>query len=124
MSYVASDGEVAEFNKFRFEFDQVDVKRGPDRFKRGYHEVCLNGYNPRTLEDLSESLEENGYRLMAADPFSLTYYSPDGKTKIYLDEESHIRSEMCRITVIRGGLTEGELPVAEQEVIAFFYDLE
>ena len=124
MSYAATDEEVAELKKFRLDFDGVDVKKGPDRFRMGYHEVCLKGYNSRTLEDLSESLEEDGYRLMRGGPFNLTYCSPDGKTKIYLDEESIVRSEMCRITVLKGGLTEGQLPVAEQEVIAFFCDLE
>jgi len=124
MSYTAIDEEVAKLKKFKFDFDGVDVERKPDRFRMGYHEIHLQGYNCRTLDNLSESLEESGYRLVNGSPLSLTYCSPDSKTKIYLDEESIVRSEMCRITVLRGGLTEGELPVAEQEVIALFYDLE
>ncbi len=124
MSYAVADDKVAELKKFRLDFDGVDVQKRPDRFRRGYHELHLIGYNPRTPEDLSESLEENGYRLMGASPFSLSYCSPDGRTEIYLDEDSVVRSQMCKITVLRGGLTEGELPVAEQEIIALFYDLE
>jgi hypothetical protein len=124
MSYVATDEEATGLKKLGLDFDGVDVKRGPDRSRMGYHEVHLEGYNSRTLEDLSESLEKNGYRLMKANPFSLTYCSPDGKTRIDLDEEPIARSEMCRITVLKGGLTEGQLPVAEQELISLFYDLE
>lgn len=123
MSYIVADEEATELNEFCFDFGHVDVKRGPDRFRSGYQEVCLKGYNSRTLWDLSESLEKNDYRLMNADPFGLTYYSPDSETKIYLNEDPIVRSEMCVLTVLRGGLTESQLPVAEQEVIALFYEL-
>ena len=129
MSYIATDEEAAELNKFSFSFDradnlnQVDVKMGPDRFRMGYHEVCLKGYNFGTIWELAESLEENSYRLVDAEATGLTYYSPDGKTEVYLDEVSDGSNEMCRIMILRGELTEGKLPMAKQGVRALFYDL-
>ena len=123
MSYVATDEETAGLKKLRLDFDGVDVKRGPDRFRMGYHKVCLEGYNSRTLEDLSESLEGKGCRIVDAEAGGLTYYSPDGKIEVYLDEVTNIRNKMCRIMILRGELTEGELPVAEWKVRALFYDL-
>jgi len=129
MSYIASDEQVADSNKFSFRFDeaedfrQVDVKRGQDRFRQDYHEVCLTGYRHQRPWDLADWLEENSYRLVDAEATGLTYYSPDGKTEVYLDEASNVRNEMCRLMILRGELTEGELPTAEQEVRALFYDL-
>ena len=41
-----------------------------------------------------------------------------------LEEESGVRSEYRIMTILRGGLTEDELPVAQQEVISFFYGFE
>jgi hypothetical protein len=123
MSYAATDEEIAELNKFRFDLDRLDMKRGLDRFRTGYHEVCLKGYNSRLLWDLAESLEQNGYRLVDAEAGGLTYYSPDGKTEVYLDEVSNAIGGACRIMILRGELTEGELPMAEQQLRALFYDL-
>ena len=124
MPYTGANQKVAEHNKFSFSFDkegnfnEVDVKKGTDRFRRGYHEVCLKSYDWRTVWDLAVSLEENGYRLVDAEETGLTYYSPDGKTEIYLDDVSNAGDEMRRIIILRGELTKGELPQAEQEVKA------
>jgi hypothetical protein len=129
MSYIATTEEVKDFGKFSFSFDEednfneVDVKRGPDRFRMDYQEVSLKGHNFRSMWDLVESLEDKGYRLVDAEETGLTYYSPDGKTEIYLDEVLNSGNEMCRIMILLGGLTEGELPQAEQEVKALFYGL-
>ncbi|MBW2321134.1 MAG: hypothetical protein JRF31_09900 [Deltaproteobacteria bacterium] len=124
MAYVAAVDEEIAANNFGFELDGVDIKRGPDRFRKGSHEVCLKGYNSRRLDDMAETLEANGYRYSVGDRFGLTYYSPDVKTRIQLQDDSIVRSEWSVITVIKGGLMEEELPVAEQEVISLFYDLE
>jgi len=113
MSYAAVDEEAGPFNKFRSELDEVDVKRGPDKFRKGFYEICLTGYNSHTLDDMAESLEENGYRFIDGDPFGLTYCSPDGKIRIDMKDDSVVRSEWSIVTIIRGGLTEDELPVAE-----------
>ena len=128
MSYIATDKKVAELG-FSFSFDEddkfskVDIKKGPDRFRMGYHEVCLEGYHYRSLWDLPESLEEHDYRLVDAEATGLTYYSPDGKTEVYLDEVSNVRDGICRIMILRGELTEGELPETEEEIRTLFYDL-
>ena len=124
MTHLITDDKVEGFSRFRCDADHVDVKRGSDRFRNGYHEICLKGYNSRSMEDLAETLQEDGYRLMKGDRFSLTYGAPDGRTRINLEEESDVRSEYRMMTILRGGLTEDELPVAEQEVISFFYDFE
>jgi hypothetical protein len=129
MPYIATTEEFTDIDKFSFCFDEednfseVDVKRGPDRFRMGYQEVCLKGYNIRSMWDLAESLEGKGHRLVDAEETGLTYYSPDGKTEIYLDEVLNSGNEMCRIMILLGELTEGELPQAEQEVKALFYGL-
>jgi hypothetical protein len=128
MSYIATDEKVAEFG-FSFSFDEddkfnkVDTKKGPDRFRMGYHEICLEGYNYRSLWDLTESLEEHDYRLVDAEATGLTYYSPDGKTEVYLDELLDAPDEACRVMILRGELMQDELPGAEQEVRALFYGL-
>jgi len=129
MSYKATTEEVTEFGKFSFSFDEeenfndVHVKRGPDRFRMGYQEVCLRGHNVRSMWDLAESLEGKGYRLVDAEETGLTYYSPDGKTEIYLDEVLNAGDEMCRIMILRGELTEDKLPDAEDELKTLFYEL-
>lgn len=123
MPYVATDQKVEELNKFRLGLTPVDVKRGSDRFRMGYHEVCLEGYNSRSLWDLAESLEENGYRLVDAEAGGLTYYSPDGKTEIYLDEVANAGDPMCRVMMLRGELSEGALPLIEQQLKALYHDL-
>jgi len=129
MSYIATTEEVTEFGKFSFSFDEednfneVDVKRGPDRFRMGYQEVCLKGHNVRSMWDLAESLEEHGYRLVDAEATGLTYYSPDGKTEVYLDEVLNAEDEVRRVMILRGELTEGVLPRVEGEVRALFYGL-
>ncbi len=128
MSYIGADKEVAEFG-FGFSFKQedkykkVDVKRGQDRFRMGYQEVCLEGFNYRSLWDLAESLEEHGYHLVDAEATGLTYYSRDGKTEVYIDEVLDAEDEVCRIKILRGELMEDELPEAEQKVKALFYGL-
>ena len=56
MSYVVADEEVAEL-EFGFglslndedKFEKVDVRRGSDRWRMGYQEVCLEGHNYRPL---------------------------------------------------------------------------
>lgn len=123
MPYVATDQEVEEFNRIRLGLDRADVKRGPDRFRMGYHEVRLEGYNCRSLYDLAETLEEKGYRLVDAEAGGLTYYSPDGKTEVYLDQVANAREPVCRIMMLRGELTEGALPLIEQQLRALYYDL-
>lgn len=129
MSYIATSEEVTEFGKFSFSFDEednfdkIDVKKGPDRFRMGYQEVCLKGYNVHSIWDLAESLEGKGYRLVDAEETGLTYYSPDGKTEIYLDEELDAGDEKCRIMILRGELTENKLPDTEDELKALFYEL-
>ncbi len=129
MSYLATTEEVTELGKFSFSFDEednfneVDVKKGPDRFRMGYQEVCLKGHNARSMWDLAESLEGKGYRLVDAEETGLTYYSPDGKTEIYLDEELNAGNEMCRIMILRGELTEDILSDAEDDLKALFYEL-
>ena len=128
MSYIATDEKLVEFG-FSFSFDEddkfekIDIKKGPDRFRTGYHEVCLEGYNYRSLWDLAESLEEHDYRLVDVEATGLTYYSPDGKTEVYLDEVSNVRDKICRIMILRGKLMEDEFPEADQKVKALFYDL-
>ncbi len=129
MSYIATTDEVTEFGKFSFSFDEennfneLDVKKGPDRFRMGYKEVSLNGHNARSMWDLAESLEGKGYRLVDAEETGLTYYSADGKTEIYLDEELNAGNEMCKIMILRGELTENRLPDAEDELKTLFYEL-
>ena len=129
MSYIATTEEVADFGKFSFSFDEednfneLDVKKGPDRFRMDYQEVCLKGHNARSMWNLAESLEDKGYRLVDAEETGLTYYSADGKTEIYLDEEPNVGNEMSRIMILRGELTEDKLPDAEDELKALFYEL-
>jgi len=129
MSYIATTEGVTDFCKFSFSFNEednfneVDVKRGPDRFRMGYQEVCLKGHNIRSMWDLAESLEGKGYRLVDAEETGLTYYSPDGKTEIYLDEVLDVGNEMCRIMLLRGELTEDKLPDAENELKTLLYEL-
>ena len=129
MSYIATTEEIADFGKFSFSFDEednfneLDVKKGPDRFRMGYQEVCLKGHNVRSMWNLAESLEDKGYRLVDAEETGLTYYSADGKTEIYLDEEPNVGNEMSRIMILRGELTEDKLPDAEDELKALFYEL-
>ena len=124
MTHVTTDDKVEGFSRFRFDLDHVDMKKGPDRFRNGYHEICLKGYNSRSMENLAEWFHQNGYIPMDSNRFSLTYHSPDGKARINLAEESVTRSEYRIMTILRGGLIEDDLPVAEQEVISLFYDLE
>lgn len=112
MPYVATDQEIEKFNKFRLGLDRVDVETGPDRFRMGYHEVCLEAYNSRSLYDLAESLEENGFRLADGEAGGLTYCSPDGKTEVYLDEILNPRVPMCRVMMLRGELRDGSLPLS------------
>lgn len=129
MSYIATTEEVTEFGKFSFSFDEednfneLDVKKGPDRFRMGYQEVCLKGHNAHSIWDLAESLEGKGYRLVDAEETGLTYYSSDAKTEIYLDQVLNAGNEMCRIMILRGELTEDELPEVEQKVRALFCGL-
>jgi hypothetical protein len=72
---------------------------------------------------LAESLEENGYRLVDAEAGGLTYYSSDGKTEVYLDEVPNARDSMCRVMMLRGELSEGALPLTEQQLRALYRDL-
>ncbi len=129
MSYIAISENVAELGKFSFSFDEednfseMDVKKGPDRFRMGYQEVCLKGHNVRSMWDLAESLEGKGYRLVDAEETGLTYYSPDAKTEIYLDEVRNVGNEMCRIMILRGELTDDKLSDAEDELKTLFYEL-
>ena len=129
MPYITTSEEVADFGKFSFSFDkednfnEVDVKKGPDRFRMDYQEVCLKGYNVHSIWDLAESLEGKGYRLVDAEETGLTYYSPDAKTEIYLDEELNAGNEMCRIMILRGELTEDKLQDVEDELKTLFYEL-
>ena len=123
MPYTATDQEVEEFNKFRLGFNEVDVKTGPDRFRMGYHEVCLEAFNSRSMYELAESLEDNGFRLVDGEAGGLTYYSPDGKTEIYLDEVPNARDPMCRVMILRGELSEGTLPLTEQQLRALYSEL-
>jgi len=129
MSYIAILEEATEFGKFSFSFNEednfneVDVKRGPDRFRMGYQEVCLKAHNIRSMWDLAESLDDKGYRLVDAEETGLTYYSPDGKTEIYLDEALNAGDETCRIMILKGELTEDKLPGAEDELKTLFYEL-
>ena len=70
MPYIATTEKVADFGKFSFSFDEednlneVDVKRGPDRFRMDYQKVCLKSHNAHSMWDLAESLEGKGYRLV------------------------------------------------------------
>ena len=129
MSYIATTDEVTEFGKFSFSFDEednfnkVDVKKGPDRFRMGYQEVCLKGHNAHSMWDLAESLEGKGYRLVDAEETGLTYYSLDRKTEIYLDEVLNAGNEMSKIMILRGELTEDKLPDVEDELKTLFYEL-
>jgi hypothetical protein len=129
MSYIATGEEVTELGKFGFSLDedesfsQVDVKTGADRFRMGYQEVCLRGQNPGSMWDLADSLEGRGYRLVDAEATGLTYYSPDGKTEIYLDTTPKSEDEMCWIMILRGELAEDDLPTAEDELRTLFYEL-
>ena len=50
MAYIVADEEVAEFEfgfglslKDEDKIEKVDVKKGPDRWRMGYQEVCLEG---------------------------------------------------------------------------------
>ena len=122
MPYVATDQEVEELKKVRLGLDQVDVKTGPDRFRMGYHEVCLEAFDSRSLYDLAGSLEENGFRLVDCEAGGLTYYSPDSKTEVYLDELPNARDPMCRVMMLRGELSEGALPLTEQQLRALYHD--
>ena len=115
MVYIVADEEVSEL-EFGFGFS-------PDRWRMGYQEVCLEGHNYRPLWDLAESLEKNGYRLVDAEETGLTYYSSDGKTEVYIDEVLDTEDEMCRIRILRGELTEDELPEVEGEVSALFDEM-
>ena len=124
MPYIATGEEVTEFGKFSFSFNneddfkEVDVKRGPDRSRMGYQEVCLKAHNLRSMWDLAESVEDKGYRLVDAEETGLTYYSPDGKTEIYLDEVLDAGNEMSRVMILRGELTGDKLPDTEDELKA------
>jgi len=129
MSYVPTSEKGEEFGQFSFSldeennFNEVNVKRRPDRFRIGYQEVCLKGQNAHSMWDLAESLEGKGYRLVDAEQTGLTYYSPDGRTEIYLDEVLNAGNEMCRIMILRGELAEDKLPDAEVELRTIFYEL-
>ena len=130
MSYVVADEEVAEVEfgfglrlKDEDKFEKVDVKKGPDRWRMGYQEVCLEGHNYRPLWDLAGPLEKNGYRLVDAEETGLTYYSRDGKTEVYIDEVLNTEDEVCRIRILRGELMEDELPGVEGEIRALFYEM-
>ncbi len=123
MSYAVADDKVAELKKFRLDFDGVDVKKRPDRFRRAYHELHLIGYNPRTLEDLSESLEENGYKLVDIEEDGFTYYSKDGKTEVYLDRVWNTENQVSKVMMLRGKLSEDDLPLAEQQLRALYNTL-
>ena len=128
MLYTGVDEILAEFG-FGFSFDdegefkKVDVKKDRDRFKMGYYEVCLEGFDYHSLWDLAESFEELDYRLVDAEATGLTYYSPDGKTEVYLDEVLDTEDEVCRIRILRGELMEDELPGVEGEIRALFYEM-
>jgi len=121
--------EEAEGFRFGFSFEQedkynkVDVERSPDRFRMGYHEVFLEGYDYRPLEDLAESLEDRNYHLVDAEATGLTYYSRDGKTEVYIDEVLDAEDEVCRIRILRGELMEDELPGVEDKIRALFYEM-
>ena len=129
MPYKSTTEEVADFGGFSFSFDkeynsnEVDVTKGPDRFRMDYQEVCIKGHNVHSMWDLAESLEEKGYRLVDAEETGLTFYSTDGKTEIYLDEKQNAGNEMCRIMILRGELTEDKLQDAEDELKTLFYKL-
>ena len=129
MPYIATSEKVSDFGKFSFSFDEednfnkLDVKRGPDRFRMGYQEVCLKGHHAHSMWDMAESLEDKGYRLVDAEENGLTYYSADGKTEIYLDEELNAGNEMSRVMILRGELTEDKLPDTEDELKNLFYEL-
>ena len=129
MSYITSPEEVTNFGKFSFSFDEednfneLDVKKGPDRFRMGYQEVCLKGNNVHSIWELAESIECKGYRLVDAEETGLMYYSADGTTEIYLDEKLNAGNEMSRIMILRGELTEDTLPDAEDDLKALFYEL-
>ena len=64
MSYIATTEEVTEFGKFSFGFDEednfseLDVKKGPDRFRMGFQEVCLKGHNVRSMWDLANDKDK------------------------------------------------------------------
>jgi len=89
----------------------------------GYQEVCLEGHDYRPLWDLAGPLEKNGYKLVDAEETGLTYYSRDGKTEVYIDEVWDTEDEVCSIRILRGELTEDELPGVEGEIRALFYEM-
>lgn len=123
-----TEKELEDFG-FSFSFEdedkhnKMDVKKGPDRFRMGYYEVCLEGFKCRSLWDLAELLEEHDYMLVDAEATGLTYYSLDGKTEIYVDEALDSEDDLRAVTILRGELTEDELPGAEQEIKNLFYSL-
>ena len=124
MSYTATDQEVEQLSKFRLGAGELDIKTGPDRFRADYQEVCLEGYSCHGLYDLAESLEKNGFKLVDGEAGGLTYYSPDGKTEIYLDEIANVRGPpMCKVMMLRGELSEGALPLVESQLRALYNDL-
>ena len=86
-------------------------------------EVCLKGHNFHSMWDLAESLEDKGYRLVDAEETGLTYYLPDVKAEVYMDEVLDAPDDICRVMILRGELMENELPEVEQEVKALFYGL-
>jgi len=119
------DVEMAELKELGFGIDflQADIKKYPDRLRRGYYEIYLETYDPRPMEFPGETLERKDCELVDWKTDSLTYYSPDGRTAVYLDKVWNFLNEVCKITIVRGGLSEGELPEAEREVMGLFYEL-
>lgn len=120
MPYAATAQEIEEFSEFKLAFDKVNVQRGSDRFRKGYHEVCLEAYNSSSLDDLADSLEENGYKLVDIEEGGFTYYSKDGKTEVYLDRVWNTEDQVSRVMMLRGKLSEDDLPVTEQQLRALY----
>lgn len=118
------DSETGELDDFGFDLDfyDVDVKKSPDRSKRGYFEVSLESYTPSSMWLLALLLEENGYMFASGGRDSLRYCSPDGKTRVCLDEAGNLPDRSCRIIIRKGELTEDQLPEAEREIRVLFDD--
>ena len=124
MAYPAATDQAEASEDSALDVHHVDVKVRPDKYKTGYHEACLQGYTCRSMTDLAEALQSSGYALTKGDRFALTYEAPDGRTRIDLDEPEMSRSECRKMKILKGELTEDELPVVKQELISLFYDLE